>query len=89
VRIAGAVHWLEAKGWQSTMRVRDQGQESYLYIKEANGKVEGLTLLTFDPKDEAVVINIVGRIDPAQLGSVAEGLHLPLPGGKPEPAKPK
>ena len=26
-RIDRAVHWLESRGWQSTVRVRDQGQE--------------------------------------------------------------
>jgi hypothetical protein len=92
-KIAGAVRWLEARGWQSTMRVRDQGQETYIYLKEADGKVEWLTLLSFDPKDEAVVINIVGRIDPAQIGSIAQGLKVKVPatGGarKPDPKKPE
>jgi hypothetical protein len=77
-KIERAAKWLEARGWKSTMRVRDQGQETYIYLKETGGKIEGLTLLSFDPKDEAVVINIVGRIDPAQLGSVAQSLHLPI-----------
>jgi hypothetical protein len=78
-RIERAVHWLEGRGWQSTMRVRDQGQETYIYLKETGGKVDGLTLLSFDPKDEAVVINIVGRIDPAQIGSIAQTLHVKVP----------
>jgi hypothetical protein len=78
-KIERAAKWLEARGWQSTMRVRDQGQETYIYLKETGGKVDGLTLLSFDPKDEAVVINIVGRIDPAQIGSIAQTLHVKVP----------
>lgn len=79
VKIERAVKWLEARGWKSTMRVRDQGEETFIYLKEKDGKVEGLTLLSFDPKDEAVVINIVGRIDPAQIGSIAQTLHVKMP----------
>jgi hypothetical protein len=78
-KIERAAKWLEARGWQSTMRVRDQGQETYIYLKETGGKVDGLTLLSFDPKEEAVVINIVGRIDPAQIGSIAQTLHVKVP----------
>jgi len=93
VKIERAVKWLEARGWKSTMRVRDQGQETFIYLKEADGKVQGLTLLSFDPKDEAVVINIVGRIDPAQIGSIAQGLHVKVPSAdrtrKPSSRKPE
>jgi hypothetical protein len=92
VKIERAVKWLEARGWKSTMRVRDQGEETFIYLKEKDGKVEGLTLLSFDPKDEAVVINIVGRIDPAQIGSIAQTLHAKVPATssakKPDAKKP-
>jgi hypothetical protein len=91
-KIERAVKWLEGRGWRSTMRVRDQGQETFIYLKESDGKVQGLTLLSFDPKDEAVFINIVGRIDPAQIGSIAQNFHVRVPvasdARKPEPKKP-
>jgi hypothetical protein len=78
-RIGHAVHWLEERGWKSTLRVRDKGQETYIYLKESGGKVEGLTLLSLDPGDEAVVINIVGRIDPDQIGRISQSLHVNVP----------
>jgi hypothetical protein len=85
-RIDRAVHWLEGHGWQSTVRVRDQGQETYIYLKQTGDRIEGLTLLSLDPKDEAVVINIVGRIDPAQIGELGRSLDVPqlkkIPTGK-------
>jgi hypothetical protein len=76
-RIGRAVHWLEEKGWKSTIRVKDKGDETYIYLLESGGKIAGLTLLSMSPGDEAVVINIVGRIDPAQLGRLGQNLHLP------------
>jgi hypothetical protein len=100
-KIGRTVHWLEDRGWKSTMKVRDQGEETYIYLKEIDGKIAGLTLLTLSPGDEAVVINIVGRIDPAQIGRLSQSLNLPhlkqvpapAPGKKPEksdkPEKPE
>jgi hypothetical protein len=88
--IGRTVRWLEDHGWSSTMRVREEGEETYIYLKETDGKISGLTLLAFDPQDEAVVINIVGRIDPAQIGRLSERLHIeqlnkvPPSGKKPE-----
>jgi hypothetical protein len=77
VRIGGAVRWLDAHGWVSSVRVRDKDQETYIYLKQSGEKVEGLTLLSFSPGDEAVLINIVGNIDPAQLGRLGQKFDLP------------
>lgn len=89
-KIGQAVRWLEDRDWKSTMRVREEGEETYIYLKEIDGKIAGLTLLALQPGDEAVVINIVGRIDPEQVGRVVENLHgphlkkVPSSGKKPE-----
>ena len=76
-KIDHAVQWLEERGWKANVRVRDQGQETFIYMKEQDGKIVGLTVLTFKPGDEAAVINIAGRIDPAQLGRLGKTLHVP------------
>lgn len=89
-KIGRTVRWLEDRGWKSTMRMREQGEEAYIYLKEIDGKIAGMTLLTLEPGDEAVVINIVGRIDPAQIGRLSQRLNLPQikqeksPGKKPQ-----
>jgi hypothetical protein len=76
-RIGRSAHWLEDRGWVSMLKVRDQGEETYIYLKQAGDRIDGLTLLSFNPKQEAVVINIVGRIDPAQIGRISQRLNLP------------
>ena len=76
-KIGRSVHLLEEKGWKSTVRVKDKGDETYIYLKQSGGRIDGLTLLSMSPGDEAVVINIVGRIDPAQLGQLGQSLHVP------------
>jgi hypothetical protein len=76
-KISRAVRWLENSGWKATVKVRDEGEENYIYLKEQDGQVVGLTVLSFKPGDEAAVINIAGRLDPAQIGRLAQGLGLP------------
>ena len=76
-KIDHAVRWLEERGWKANVRVRDEGQETFIYMKEQEGKIVGLTVLTFKPGDEAAVINIAGRIDPAQIGRLGHTLDLP------------
>jgi hypothetical protein len=76
-KIDRALHWLEDRGWHSIVRVRDKGAETYIYLKEANGQVVGLTILSVEPGQEAALINIVGKLDPAQIGRIGRGLDIP------------
>ncbi len=85
-RIGRTVRWLEDRGWKVTLKVRDEGEETYIYLKESGGKIDGLTLLSLSPGDEAVVINIVGRIDPAQIGRLAQHFDVDVNVKQPPPA---
>jgi len=76
-KIDRSVRWLEDHGWHSTVRVRDKGQETYIYLKEADGMMVGLAILSVQPGDEAALINIVGKLDPAQIGRVGRSLNIP------------
>lgn len=96
-KIGRTVRWLEDRGWKSTLKVRDEGEETYIYLKETAGKIDGLTLLSLSPGEEAVVINIVGRIDPAQIGRLAQHFDVdvnvkpspPSTGGNKDNKKPE
>jgi len=72
-----AVRWLEAKGWTAVVRTRDKGVESYIYTRTVQGKIVGLAVLSLEPGKEAAVINIVGHLDPDQIGRLGRGLHVP------------
>ena len=76
-KIDRAVRWLEDHGWRSTVRVRDKGEETYIYLKEADGQIVGLTVLALDPADAAALINIVGKLDPAEIGRLGRDLDIP------------
>jgi hypothetical protein len=71
-----AVHWLESKGWTAVVRTKEKGEETYIYTKQVKGVMVGLTVLSFELGKEASVVNIVGRLDPAQLGRIGRGFHV-------------
>jgi uncharacterized protein DUF4252 len=75
-KIDRAVRWLEDRGWHSTVRVRDKGEETYIYLKEADGQIVGLTILALDPDEDAALINIVGKLDPAEIGRLGRDLDI-------------
>lgn len=63
-------------GWSSMVRMREDDEEVYIYFKEEAGQMVGLTVLSLEG-DEAMLINLVGKIDPTKLSSLAYGLDLP------------
>jgi len=76
-KIDRTLRWLEDRGWHSVVRAREKGEETYIYLKEADGQVVGLTILSIEPGEEAALINIVGKLDPAQLGRIGRNLNIP------------
>jgi hypothetical protein len=70
------VHWLESRGWTAAVRTREKEEETYIYTKQVKGEIVGLAVLSFQPGKEASVVNIVGRLDPAQIGRIGQGLHV-------------
>ena len=76
-KVDRAVRWLEDHGWTSMVRVREKGSESYIYLKKSGDQVVGLTILAVEAGQEAAMVNIVGRIDPAQIGRLGESLDIP------------
>lgn len=74
--IRSASQKLAEQGWISMVRIRDQDEEVYIYFKEQEDEMMGLTVLSLE-HDEAMLINLVGKIDPAGLGGLASSLDLP------------
>jgi hypothetical protein len=63
-----AISELEAAGWSPTLRVNAEEALVRMYTKEADGLIVGLTVLVSDDFEEAVLVNIVGRLDPRLIG---------------------
>jgi len=68
--IERAADQLVAEGWKQVVKVRDDEEAVRLLVRESGSTIEGMTVLVADGDDEVVLVNIVGRIDPAMLGNL-------------------
>jgi len=68
---------LETKGWERVVTTRNQDQDIGIYLK-THGKdtVQGLAVMAIDGDSQAVFVNVVGEIKPAQLSLLGEKLHI-------------
>ncbi len=70
---------LKSKGWEPVVQVNEDDEQVLIYMK-LNGKVmDGMTVMTVDNED-IMFINIIGQLDPKELGKVMKGLDVDIDG---------
>lgn len=74
-QIAHVKSVLQKLEWQPVVQVKESGEEVQIFMKADENGMQGLTVMTVD-EDEAVFINILGEIDPAQLNNVMSHLNV-------------
>jgi hypothetical protein len=68
---------LEKKGWEMTIRVREEGEQVHVYLLPGKkDEIQGVVVMAVEEGDEAVFINIVGDINPAEIGRIGRTFHL-------------
>jgi len=69
---------LDAQGWERIVTVQQKGAEDVSIHAKTRGTeaLAGLAITVIDPKDEAVLINIVGDIKPEQVSALGNGLDI-------------
>lgn len=92
-KLRGAADLLERRAWQPVVRITDEGDDVYIYLAERDGEIAGLTVLFLDAPEQAGYVEIIGRIDPQQLGKIGSHFDLPqlekIPLGPPGKGAPK
>lgn len=76
-RFENASRDLEADGWLVIVRVREYDEDIYIYSRERDGKIVGMTVFALESPGEAVVINIIGEIRPDQLMGLGATFDIP------------
>ena len=68
---------LEDDGWDTVVHLRDYGQYVDVYVKENDRFIEGLMMMVVDTEvNETVLINIVGEIQPDELGRIGSKFNI-------------
>lgn len=69
---------LERKSWKLAVRVREDGEEVHIFtLPGKQGDIDGLVVMVVDDED-AVFVNIVGNIEPADIGRLGRSLDIDL-----------
>ena len=67
---------LRNSGWDRVAKIREDETEVHLYVKDRGDQIEGLTAMVIDENGEAIFVNIVGKIDPADIGRISRKFDL-------------
>ena len=70
---------LQGAQWEPIVQVNDEGEKAQIFIKLNGDTMEGLTVMAVDD-EEAVFINIIGQMDPAQLSQVMDSFDVDIDG---------
>jgi hypothetical protein len=70
---------LQGAQWEPIVQVNDEGEKAQIFIKLNGDTMEGLTVMAVDD-EEAVFINIIGQMDPAQLSQVMDNFDVDIDG---------
>ena len=76
-RLKDATVWLDNHDWNAMLRLREDGEEIYVYSQITDGVMRGVAILAVESDGDAVLVNIVGSLDAEQLGGLAEALNIP------------
>ena len=64
-------------GWSSVVRVRNRDEHVQMFVNYDGDFVAGMVVMTIEEgSDEAVFVNIVGEIDPAQIGRIGRKFNI-------------
>ena len=76
--IQNASKTLASERWERMVRVQDQGEHVEVYTQFGDtGALTGLVVMALGKNQEAVFVNIVGTLDPEQLGKLSSKFNIP------------
>jgi hypothetical protein len=70
---------LKSSGWEPVVQINEEDEQVLVYMKNVAGNMEGMTVMVVDD-EEAVFVNIIGQLNPAELGKVMDqfDVHVDL-----------
>ncbi len=68
---------LSERGWESVVTVNSDDEQVRIFMMINGGQVEGITVMAVE-ETEAVFVNIIGSINPEELGKVMENFDIDM-----------
>lgn len=69
---------LTSQGWETVVRVNEEDERVHVYLRSIQNRIAGLVVMVVD-EEETMFVNIVGEIDPSELGRLGSRFDLKLP----------
>lgn len=70
---------LSELGWESVVTVNSQDEQVRIFMMINNDQVEGITVMAVE-ETEAVFVNVIGSINPEELGKVMNNFDIDING---------
>lgn len=70
---------LAADNWDPVMLVKEDSEQTHMFVRSDGEEIQGITLLTSDGEEEAVVINLMGHLEPHHFGDAMAALDVDSP----------
>ena len=71
---------LRAKGWEQVMLVHSGDEQAHMLMRVVDQRICGMTVLVSDGESEAVVINLMGELEPRQFAEAMIALDIDAAG---------
>lgn len=79
-RVAGRMQNMSTKlqddGWEPVMLMNQEDEQVHMLMRIVDGQIRGMTVLVMDGNEEAVIVNLMGEIDPTQFSDVMVALDV-------------
>jgi hypothetical protein len=66
-------------GWEPVALIQEDDEQTHMLMKSSFDRIQGLILLTSDGEEEAIVINLMGELEPKFFGDVMLALEVDAP----------
>ena len=70
---------LKSKGWEPVVQINEDDEQVLIYMKMNGSSMERMMVMTVD-EEEVMFINIIGKLDPRQLGKVMDSFDVDIDG---------
>jgi len=75
--VKGVSSQLKKLGWESVVTVNTSDEQVRIFMKIDDSLVQGITVMALED-DEAVFVNVIGNINPDELGKVMDRFDIDL-----------